>query len=110
MAVDKAYTLTMGGKTWALDCPKIEHVGDAIIQPNVYNKWGVVDGTLTITKGEEKPNVVNNYIIRFIAGTNLSVIFNGWELSWVDSFVPVFAEGVIYEISIVDNLAICVNS
>lgn len=105
MAVDKAYTLTMDGKTWALDCPKVEHIGDATILPNVYNKWGVVDGTLTITKGEEKPNVVNNYIIRLSAGAGCTIAFVGWELQWVDDDAPTWTEGKTYEVSIVDNLA-----
>lgn len=109
MAIDKAYTLTMGGKTWAVDCPKVEHVGGATILPNVYNVFGTIEGQITITKGEEKPNVVNNYIIRFTAGTNCSVIFSGWELTWVDDNPPIFKEGRIYEISIIDNLAMCVN-
>lgn len=110
MAVDKAYTLTMGGKTWALDCPKVEHIGDAIIQPNVYNKWGVVDGTLTITKGEEKPNVVNNYIIRLTAGEGCAIAFVGWEMQWAQEIAPVLENGKTYEISIIDNLALYIAS
>ena len=110
MAVDKAYTLTMGGKIWALDCPKVEHVGSATILPNVYNTFGTVAGEITITKGGEKPNVVNNYIIRFTAGDGCAVIFSGWELVWVGGIAPNFTEGIIYEISIIDNLAICTNS
>lgn len=105
MAVDKAYTLTMGGKTWALDCPKVEHTGDATILPNVYNYWGVVDGTLTITKAAEKPNVVNNYIIRLSAGAGCAIAFVGWELEWAGGNEPTWAESKTYEVSIVDNLA-----
>lgn len=100
----------MGGKTWALDCPKEEHIGNATILPNVYNVFGTIAGEITITKGEEKPNVVNIYLIRFTAGANCSVIFNGWELAWAGAVPPSFAEGKMYEISIINNLAMCVNS
>lgn len=110
MAVDKAYTLTMGGKTWALDCPKEEHIGSATILPNVYNVFGTIEGEITITKGEEKPNVVNIYLIRFTAGASCSVIFNGWELAWAGTITPAFEEGKMFEISIINNLATCVNS
>lgn len=110
MALDKAYTLTMGGKTWAVDCPKEYHTGSATILPNVYNTFGIVSGEITISKGKEKPNVVNNYIIRFTAGAGCAVIFSGWELAWVGRSAPAFEEGIIYEISIIDNLAICTNS
>jgi hypothetical protein len=110
MALDKAYTLTIGGKTWAVDCPKEEHIGSATILPNVYNTFGTVAGEITITKGGEKPNVVNNYIIRFIAGADCAIVFSGWELAWVGGSAPAFKAGIIYEISIIDNLAICTNS
>lgn len=110
MAIDKAYTLTMGGKTWAVDCVKEEHIGSATILPNVYNVFGTIEGEITITKGEEKPNVVNIYLIRFTAGAGCAIIFSGWELAWVGVSAPTFEEGIIYEISIIDNLAMCVKS
>ena len=100
----------MGGKTWALDCPKEEHTGSATILPNVYNTFGTVSGGLTITKGTEKPNVINNYIIRLTAGSACFIIFSGWELSWVGGNAPAFEEGKTYEITIIDNLALCVSS
>ena len=107
--MDKAYTLTMGGKTWALDCPKVEQEGNALIAPNTYNKWGVVNGELIITKGAEIPNVVNIYIVRFDAGAGCAVTFNGWSLKWVGGNAPALAEGKTYEITIIDNLAMFVE-
>lgn len=110
MAIDKAYTLTIGGTTWALDCPKVEYSTDATIDSNVYNVFGTVATARIITKGKEKPNVVNIYIVRFTAGANCAIVFNGWELSWVGGSAPTFIDGSIYEITIIDNLAMCVNS
>lgn len=106
--MEKAYTITMMGKTFALDCPKVEHAGNATIEPNTYNKWGEV-AELTITKGSEKPNVVNIYIIRFDAGAGCSVTFDGWTLKWAGGNAPTLTEGKTYEITIVDNLAMFVE-
>lgn len=108
--MNKAYTLTMAGQTFALDCPKVEPAGNATIAPNTYNKWGEVS-TLTITKGAEIPNVVNIYIVRFDAGAECAVTFEGWgtELRWIGGNAPALAEGKTYEITIIDNLAMFVE-
>lgn len=108
--MNKAYTVTMGGTTWALDCPKVPHSKDATIEPNVYNDFGTIAGTRTITKGTEKPNVVNIYIIRFTAGAGCAVTLNGWSLKWAGGNAPTFTEGKTYEITIIDNLAMYVEA
>lgn len=108
--MNKAYTLTMGGQTWALDCPKVTHNTDATIEPNVYNDFGTIAGTRTITKETDKPNVVNIYIIRFDAGAGCTVTLNGWSLKWVGGNAPTFTEGKTYEITIIDNLAMYVEA
>jgi hypothetical protein len=103
-----------GNKGWELagggNIQKKEHSGDATILPNVYNVFGTVTGARTITKGEDKPNVVNIYIIRFDAGADCAITFNGWSLKWVDGNVPAFTEGKTYEITIIDNLAMYVEA
>lgn len=103
-----------GSKGWEVagggSVTKKEHIGSATILPNVYNVFGTVTGERTITKGKEKSNVVNNYIIRFIAGDECSIVFNGWELVWAGNNIPTFEVGKIYEIQIIDNLAIYINS
>lgn len=105
----KAYTLTMGGTTWALDCPKVTHNTDATIEPNVYNDFGTIEGTRTITKGTDKPNVVNIYIIRFDAGDDCAVKLEGWSCKWIGGSEPALTEGKTYEITIIDNLAMFVE-
>lgn len=107
--IDKAYTLTMGGKTWALDCPKrvfenIQYYN--YIDPNVYNVFGTIDGSLRIRKNSEKPDVVNVYIIRFTCGTNTSLEFSEWEVKWVNNQAPKFSEDMMVEVTIIDNFAL----
>ena len=105
----KAYTLTMGGKTFAVDCPKVEHTNnEVILQPNTYNVWGVVNGVLTISKEEDKPNVSNNYSLRLTAGTEFQLVLVDWEVSWVIA-APTFTAGKTYEINIIDNIAMFVS-
>lgn len=107
--MDKVYTLTMAGNTWAVDCPKVTYSADATIEPNVYNDFGTIDGTRTITKGTEKPYVVNIYIIRFTAGAGCAIELNGWSCKWAGGNVPAYTEGKVYEISIIDDLAMYVE-
>lgn len=98
------------GGAGEVNVKKKEHIGSAIILPNVYNVFGTVTGEITITKGQEKSNVLNNYIIRLTAGDECSVVFNGWELVWAENNIPTFKEGVVYEIQIIDNLAIYIKA
>ena len=109
MELDKAYTLTMGGHTWAVDCPKVPYSADATIKPNVYNDFGTIDGKRTISKGTEKPYVVNIYIIRFTAGADCALELKGWSCKWVGGNEPTYTEGNVYEISIIDDLAMYVE-
>ena len=103
-----------GNKGWEVvgggNIKKQEHIGSTTILPNVYNVFGTVTGEITITKGQEQSNILNNYIIRFIAGDECSIVFNGWELVWAGNNIPTFEVGKIYEIQIIDNLAIYINS
>lgn len=107
--MDKAYTISDGQTTYAVDMPMVEQTGDATIQPNVYNIWGAVT-SLTITKGQDKVGIVNNYIARFVAGADCSIQFVGFELQWIGGLAPIWEEGKIYEISIVENFASFINS
>lgn len=86
--------------------PIVVQTGNATIAPNVLNVWNTALSSLTITKGEPASDVVSNYIVRFIAGANMSVVFSGFNLTWYGGDVPTWTSGKTYEISIVDNLAL----
>lgn len=85
--------------------PIVSQTTDAIIAPNVWNVWGGVT-TLTITKGTDIDGVVNNYMVRFTALKGAAITFNGFSLSWYGGEAPTWTAGNIYEISIVDNIAL----
>ena len=84
----------------------IVHEGDATIQPNTLNVWKTQMSTLTITKGNEIDGIVNNFVIRFTAGEDCGITFNGWTLQWYGGEAPTWTTGCTYEISIVDNIAL----
>lgn len=83
----------------------------ATIAPNTFNVWSSVSNDLTITKGNDISGIVNEYIIRltldssWVEGTN-TITFNGFALEWNGGSVPTWTAGHIYEISIVDNIAL----
>lgn len=115
MAVDKAYTLTMGGKTWALDFPKVDisNKDSNVIEPNTYNDMGMLRSWNEIAKGEDKPNVCNIYMIRCYVNEGITnaptVVFDGWELKWANNAPPKFEAGKTYEITIIDNFAMYIS-
>lgn len=81
---------------------------EVTIQPNVLNVWEEVT-SLNVTKGTEIGGIVNNYMIRFVAGasgTNMSVNFYEFSLQWYGGSVPEWVKGNTYEISIVDDIAL----
>ena len=83
----------------------------ATIAPNTFNVWSSVSSDLTITKGNDISGIVNEYIIRltldssWVEGTN-TITFSGWALEWNGGSVPTWTAGHIYEINIVDNIAL----
>ena len=90
-------------KSWSI--PIIKHISTTVqIKPNVLNVWGRVDNlNISFAKVEDQ-NIVNEYMIQFEsgnAGTTLSLPSN---LKWVS--VPEIAENKIYQISIINNLAV----
>ena len=91
--------------------PIVSQSGDATISPNTWNIWQSVATNLTITKGNDISGIVNEYIIRltlgssWVKGTN-TITFNGFALEWNGGSAPTWTAGHIYEISIVDNIAL----
>ena len=75
---------------------------EVTIQPNVLNRWGVVD-SLDITLAEGKEGVVNEYMVQFTSGENTTLTLPN-TIKWMAA--PSIEAGVTYQLSIVNNLAI----
>lgn len=90
----------------------LEGAGSYTINPNEYNILNGLDYDVIINKGDEiDPSVVNVYSIRCIIAPGLatvpSVEFSGWDdLKWYGGAFPTMVSGAIYEITILDNIAL----
>ena len=86
--------------------PIVQQSGSATIQPNTLNVWSFVNDDITITKGTDVPDISNEYIIR-ITYSSGSISFSwGVPIIWHGGSAPVFTAGKIYEISILEGLAL----
>lgn len=86
--------------------PIVIQTGDAVIQPNVLNVWQTAVTSLTITKGTDIDGELNHYFVRFKAGANTTVTFEGFALQWYAVDAPTWINGKTYEVSIINNLAL----
>lgn len=99
------------GKLIDTNTPIVEHNGDSTIEPNVLNLWKSPVTTLTITKGTDTLNKINNYFMRFTVGTptkgeSVNIEFQGFTLKWFSDNAPSWISDKTYEISIVNNYAL----
>ncbi len=93
----------------AVETPVVNHTETTVeIAPNVLNMWGEV-AELNITLAdipENKEKVVNEYIIQFTSGETPTVLALPSEIKWWNDKIPVIAENMTYQISILNGLAV----
>lgn len=93
----------------AVEIPIVNQTSTTVqIAPNVLNLWGEV-AELNITLAdipENKEKVVNEYIIQFTSGETPTVIALPSEIKWWNDKIPVIAENMTYQISILNGLAV----
>lgn len=124
-AIGMAVHVTANGKTYILSqkdnttcwkemqsgTPVVSQTGNATIQPNVLNVWNTAVTTLTITKGTDIDGELNHYFVRFkvgkpAEGESIQIAFEGFSLTWYAVNVPAWVSDKIYEISIINDLAL----
>lgn len=77
---------------------------DVEIEPNVLNVWGSIEA-LTITLTGAVSGQVNEYMLQFeVDGDNFELILPS-GVRWLEE--PDFEDGSTYQVSIVNNLAVC---
>lgn len=83
----------------------LHHTGTvASIMPNVLNVWGeVLELDITFMESVDK-SVVNEYMIQFTSGEMPTMLLLPGEIKW--QVAPVIKANKIYQISIVNNLAV----
>lgn len=73
------------------------------LTPNVLHKWDEV-ASLTLTLGAETPNIVNEFMIQFTSGATATQLSLPEIVKWLNT--PEIAANMIYQISILNNLAV----
>ena len=90
----------------AIDTPVVNHTETTVeITPNVLNVWGEV-AELNITLAAGKEGVANEYIIQFTSGNNPTILVLPSEIKWYNDKTPVIADNMVYQISILNGLAV----
>ena len=78
--------------------------------PNTYYRKINQSSSLTITLAPEtNPNVINEYFIEFTTDTSGTTIALPNSIKWANGEKPTFEANTTYQISIVNNLGICVK-
>lgn len=73
------------------------------LTPNILHKWGEV-ASLTLTLGAETPGIVNEYMFQFTSGATATQLSLPETVKWTST--PEIAANTVYQVSIVDNLAV----
>lgn len=108
--MDEYYDLNMSGEEAGKRIEAVPTVTDHgtadttfTLTPNVLHKWGEV-ASLTLTLGAETPGVVNEYMFQFTSGDTATQLQLPEAVRW--NATPEVAANTVYQVSIVDNLAI----
>ena len=79
------------------------------IKPNVLNIWGEVL-ELDITLAAPTDNtIINEYMIQYESGEVATTLILPENIRWVNNKIPIIAENKIYQISILNGLAVCLE-
>lgn len=105
---------TDNGSTWTVVAlwseisfrqPIVAQTGSSVtIYPNVLNVWGEVS-SLNITLGAGNSGEVCEYMIQFSCGSTPATVTLPSSVQWTEE--PTFEANHTYQISILNNLAVC---
>lgn len=77
------------------------------IEPNKFYKWSSAMSALTITLGSAESGVLNEYMFQFTASSSGCTLTLPSGIKWLNGETPVIEGGKTYQVSIVNNLAVC---
>jgi len=80
----------------------------ATLEPNTYYRWDVVS-SLTITRGPEIPDVVNEYFFEFCSGTTPTTLTFTQGIEFLGGEPPVIGTFRRIQISIIRGLAVVLD-
>lgn len=75
------------------------------LTPNTFHVWDEV-ASLTLTLGSEQSGVANEYVFQFTSGATATSLTLPDDIKWANGTAPTIAENMIYQISILNGLAV----
>lgn len=78
------------------------------LTPNTFHVWDEVD-SLDLDLGGATNGVANEYIFQFTSGSEPTSLSLPEDVKWVGDNTPTINENKIYQISILNNLAVCLE-
>ena len=79
------------------------------LSPNIYYRKTNQSGTLDISLSSETSGVLNEYLVEFTTSATGTTIILPNTIKWANGETPTFDAGTTYQISIVNNLGVCIK-
>lgn len=77
--------------------------------PNIYYRKTNQSGILDISLSSESDGILNEYLIEFTTSATGTTILLPNTIKWANGEIPSFDVGTTYQISIVNNLGVCIK-
>jgi hypothetical protein len=93
-------------------CKSLIEFTDNVIQllPNSYYRKINQSSTITITLSPETdPTILNEYFIEFTTASTGTTVMLPSAIKWANGEAPTFDNSTTYQISIVNNLGVCIK-
>lgn len=78
------------------------------LTPNTFHVWDEVT-SLTLTLGSEQSGVANEYVFQFTSGSTPTSLTLPDDIRWVNDSAPTIANNMIYQISVLNGLAVALE-
>ena len=78
------------------------------LTPNKLHIWDEVS-SLTLTLGDETAGVANEYLFQFTSGATATSLTLPNDIKWANDNAPSISENMIYQIRILNGLAVCLE-
>ena len=85
------------------------NVTSKTIDPNTYYIWENEMSNLTVSLGPTILGVTNEYSFQFTSGSTPTVLTLPSDIKWVDGKSPEIEANCTYQVSILNNLGVCVK-
>lgn len=75
------------------------------LTPNTFHVWGEV-ASLDLSLGSETSGIANEFLFQFTSGATPTTLTLPDSIKWVNDTAPTIAENMIYQVSVLNGLAV----